>query len=50
MRNMNPELFNLAMSEEAQPLMTAVLKHIEENVAPIQEEYYALNEQKEDRW
>ncbi len=50
MRNMNPELFNLAMSEEAQPLMTAVLKHIEDNVAPIQDEFYALNQEKEDRW
>ena len=50
MRNLNPELFNLAMSEEAQPLMAAVLKHIEDNVAPIQDEFYALNQQKEDRW
>ena len=44
------ELFNLAMSEEAQPLFYAVKRHIEENVAPIMEEFYALNKEKEDRW
>jgi acyl-CoA dehydrogenase len=44
------ELFNLAMSEEAKPLMYALQKHIEENVAPITEEFYALNEGKQDRW
>ncbi len=46
----NQELFNLAMSEEAQPLLYALQKHINENVAPIEEEFYALNEGKEDRW
>lgn len=46
----NQELFNLAMSEEAQPLLYALQKHIKENVAPIEEEFYALNEGKEDRW
>jgi acyl-CoA dehydrogenase len=46
----NQELFNLAMSEEAQPLLYALQKHINENVAPIEEEFYALNEEKEDRW
>ncbi|USG61952.1 acyl-CoA dehydrogenase family protein [Sneathiella marina] len=44
------ELFNLAMSEEARPLLHALQKHIEENVAPITEEFFALNEGKEDRW
>jgi acyl-CoA dehydrogenase len=44
------DLFNLAMSDKAQPLMYAVKKHIEENVAPIMEEFYALEEGKEDRW
>lgn len=44
------DLFNLAMSEEAQPLLYALKKHINENVAPIEEEFYALNEEKEDRW
>ena len=37
----NPELNNLAMSKEAQPLFDAVKKHIEENVAPITEEFFA---------
>ena len=44
------ELFNLAMSEESRPLMYAVQKHIAENVAPITEEFFALNDEKEDRW
>tara|TARA_R110000868_G_scaffold1276_2_gene9960 strand:+ start:10682 stop:11929 length:1248 start_codon:yes stop_codon:yes gene_type:complete len=44
------DLFNLAMSEEAKPLMAAVKKHIKENVEPITEEYFRLNDQKEDRW
>jgi acyl-CoA dehydrogenase len=50
MSETDQSLFNLAMSEEAQPLMYAVKKHIEENVAPISDEFYALNEGKEDRW
>lgn len=50
MPNLADDLNNLAMSEEAQPLMDAVRKHIEENVAPISEEFYALNDDKEDRW
>lgn len=43
-------LFNLAMSEEARPLLFAVKKHIAENVDPIIEEFYALDKGKEDRW
>ncbi len=50
MSGTDQELFNLAMSEEARPLLDAVKKHIMENVAPITEEFYALNEEKEDRW
>lgn len=50
MAALNPELFQLAMSEEAQPLMNAVMRHIEKNVIPISEEFYALNKEKEDRW
>ncbi|MES1991363.1 MAG: acyl-CoA dehydrogenase family protein [Pseudomonadota bacterium] len=50
MSDLNADLFNLAMSDEAKPLMAAVQKHIKENVAPITEEYYRLNEQKTDRW
>ncbi|MCH2264726.1 MAG: acyl-CoA dehydrogenase family protein [SAR86 cluster bacterium] len=50
MTTINQELFQLAMSEEARPLMDLVKKHCEENVAPIQQEFYDLHNQKEDRW
>ena len=50
MTTINQELFQLAMSEQAQPLMDLVKKHCEENVAPIQQEFYDLHDQKEDRW
>ena len=33
MPDLEADLFNLAMSEQAQPLMDAVQKHIAENVA-----------------
>jgi len=48
--DLNADLYNLAMSEEAMPLMAAVQKHLEENVAPITEEFFALDKEKEDRW
>jgi acyl-CoA dehydrogenase len=44
------DLNNLAMSEEAVPLLEAVKKHITENVDPITEEFYRLGEGREDRW
>ena len=47
---LNPELFNLAMSDEAQPLMAAVKKHIAENVEPITEEFSRLHQEKTERW
>jgi len=50
MSDLDKDLFNLAMSDEAQPLMAAVKKHITENVEPITEEFFALNKQKTDRW
>lgn len=50
MSGTDQELFNLAMSEEARPLLYALQKHIDENVVPITEEFYALNEGKKDRW
>ncbi|MEH6405237.1 MAG: acyl-CoA dehydrogenase family protein [Sneathiella sp.] len=50
MSGTDQELFNLAMSEEAKPLLAALTKHIEENVAPITEEFFSLNEGKKDRW
>ena len=48
----NPDLFNLSMSEAALPLLYAVKKHIRENVEPISEEFFALDEEKskEERW
>ena len=50
MSDVDSDLFNLAMSKEAQPLMDAVVKHIEDNVEPITEEFAALEKEKEDRW
>jgi acyl-CoA dehydrogenase len=50
MRELNPHLYDLAMSAEALPLLEAVKKHIVENVEPISEEYFALNEGKQDPW
>ena len=38
MIDLGADLFELAMSEEAQPLMDAVKKHIADNVDPITEE------------
>jgi acyl-CoA dehydrogenase len=43
-------LFNLAMSRDAQPLLEAVKQHITENVEPITEEFFALDNEKADRW
>ena len=50
MNALHPELFNLTMSADAQPLLDAVIKHIADNVEPITEEFLALKEQNEDRW
>ena len=46
----NPDLFDLTMSDEAQPLLDAVKKHIKENVDPITEEYHRLGEGRKERW
>lgn len=46
----NPDLFNLSMSDAALPLLDAVKEHIRENVEPISEEFYALDNEKVDRW
>jgi len=48
--DLDADLNNLVMSEEAQPLLDAVKKHIAENVAPISEEFYRLGEGRKDRW
>ncbi len=50
MPDLESDLFNLAMSAEARPLMEAVRKHIKDNVVPITEEFFALNAQKANRW
>ena len=50
MTTLNSELFQLAMSEKAKPLLDLVNKHIKENVVPISEEFFALHKEKEDRW
>ena len=43
-------LNDLRMSDKARPLFEAVKKHIVENVAPIEEEFDALDHAKTDRW
>ena len=48
--DLDAELNNLAMSKESQPLYDAVVRHIEENVAPITEEFFKLGEGRKDRW
>lgn len=50
MGNFQPELFDLTLSAEAQPLLDAVKKHIVENVDPISEEFDALQKDKDDPW
>ena len=50
MSDLDNDLFNLAMSEKARPLMAAVHRHIAENVEPIVEEFFALDKDKQDRW
>jgi acyl-CoA dehydrogenase len=48
--DLEADLNNLAMSEEARPLLDAVKKHIAENVAPITEEFFSLGAGRADRW
>ena len=48
--DLEAELNNLAMSEEARPLLDAVKKHIAENVEPITEEFFSLGEGRTERW
>src|SRR3954471_2217178 len=48
--DLEAELNNLAMSKESQPLFDAVKAHIEENVAPIIEEFFRLGEGRKERW
>ena len=44
------DLYNLAMSDEALPLMDAVKRHIAENVEPWLEEFEQLQNEKDDIW
>lgn len=44
------DLFDLRMSEEAKPLLKRVTQFLEEVVAPMQEEYFALAETREEHW
>ncbi len=46
----SPELFDLRMSEEARSLFDRVTQFLEDVVAPMQEEYFALGENRADRW
>ncbi len=46
----NPELFNLAMSEEAKPLLIKVKKFIADHVEPISAKFFELGADREDRW
>ncbi|MEO1903057.1 MAG: acyl-CoA dehydrogenase family protein [Alcanivorax sp.] len=41
---------NLAMSEDARPLLDAVIKHIRDNVDPITEEFHRLGEGRAERF
>ncbi|MEH6586160.1 MAG: acyl-CoA dehydrogenase family protein [Halioglobus sp.] len=50
MSDSNKDLFNLGMSDEVGSLFHAVKKHIEENVDPLTEEFFALDKGKQDRW
>lgn len=44
------EMYNLAMSDAARPLLDEVKKFISAEVEPIQEEFFALGEGRADRW
>jgi acyl-CoA dehydrogenase len=44
------ELYNLAMSEKARPLLAEVKKFVAEEVEPMSEKYFALGAGREDRW
>lgn len=50
MSDSDKNLFNLGMSDEAGTLFHAVKKHIEDNVDPLTEEFFALDKDKHDRW
>ncbi len=46
----NPELFDLRMSDRARDLFDRVTKFLEDVVAPMQAEFFAIGENRDDRW
>ena len=44
------EMNNLEMSDAAKPLLEKVIRHIQENVDPITDEFFTLGEGRADRW
>ena len=44
------ELYNLAMSEKARPLLEKVKAFIRDEIEPVTAEYFALGANREDRW
>ena len=44
------ELYNLAMSEGARPLLDQVKTFIAQEIEPITAEYFRLGEDRQDRW
>lgn len=48
--SVNPDLFDLTMSDKARPLLDAVKKHIQQNVVPIMDGYEQLGEEREQEW
>ena len=50
MTDIHPELFNLSISKKAETLLSAVKKHIAENVIPWVDEYHELRKSNEDPW
>ncbi|MEJ6516123.1 MAG: acyl-CoA dehydrogenase family protein [Pseudomonadales bacterium] len=48
--SVNPDLFDLTMSDKARPLLDAVKDHIQRNVIPIVEEYDRFGEEREHEW
>ncbi len=44
------ELFNLGISAKARPLLERVKEFIETEVTPMEQQYFALGDRREDRW
>ncbi len=48
--DIDKDMYNLAMSEKAEPLLAAVKKFIAEEVAPVAEQYHKMGEGRANRW